>query len=837
MVHASEQRVGFEAIEPRLLMSADISVLGGPLADQEILSGDTTPVFADFSDFGHMRVSDDGSTIHESTRVFTIKNAGDGTLNLTGSPVVTISGADATDFVVTTLPGSTSLGAGETTTFVVTFNPSASGERNATITVASDDADEASYSFDIAGVGFDATSLYGGVYAGTTDPGSGDQVTGYDVVGMHYALYQADGTFIETSAGGDPFQFTVGMGSVIEGFEVGIPGMALGESRTLIIPPIMAYAGTSSPLADTTLIFEVYLQEIVSQTTPRLDITVTGNGQPIADGDHEPSAADDTDFGVVVAGQQVTHVFEISVTNNQGQFSLLGSPYIQVLGPDAGHFLVGDFIFTSSTLQFPVTFTAPQDAGVYEAQVLIPNTDPDESRLSFTIQGATDAIYAPDAYEANDTDQTAADLGTGNQTLTDLNIHQAGDVDWFEWTPTTQGTTRVTLSFESSEGPLVVQVYNMQGQLLSTSHATSGGQVLWLTGVPGEPVRLKVTNPQGLSQPEYQMAIREIVPGDFNNDGRVDVQDINPFVLALSDLAAYQAQYPGVVINEVDPNGDGVISVLDITPFSASLTEKLDLFDETWYLAMNPDVAADVGPGKVWSTAFEHYLTIGQQEGRSPSPYFDEAFYLERNPDVAADTGEGKIWASGYAHYLAFGQHEGRNPTPYFNEAFYLAMNPDVAAAVAAGSQPSGYLHFVHFGQTEGRLWSPIFDEAYYLAMNPDVATDVGTGVLRSAFQHFMYFGRYEGRAFSAVYDETYYLAHNPDVAADVGPGKVWASGFEHFLAAGQFEARAYSPYYNETAYLLNNPDVAADVGPGLKWARGFDHYVLYGQFEGRIAV
>ncbi|MCC7407958.1 MAG: choice-of-anchor D domain-containing protein [Phycisphaeraceae bacterium] len=837
MVHANDYQAGFEAIEPRLLMSADISLLGGPLANQEIQSGDTTPIFADFTDFGHMRVSDDGSIVHEATRLFTIKNAGDGTLNLTGSPVVTISGADAADFVVTTQPASASLGEGETTTFMVTFNPSVADERRATITITSDDADEASYSFDIVGLGVDAVSLYGGVYAGTTDPGSGAHTTLGEKIQVHYALYEADGTFHETSAGGDPFEFDLGYGQVIDGWEIGLPGMAVGESRTLIIPPAMAYGDSGHSLSGRTLIFEVYLEDVTLPLAQPPEIGVAGNGQDITDGDSTPSAADDTDFGAVPAGVQVTHIFEISASHGQGTFFMLGNPYIQLLGPDAGHFSVGEFIFTDSTLQFPVTFTAPQDAGAYQAQVMIPSTDPDESRLSFMILGATDPTYAPDDFEANDTADAATDLGTGNQTLTDLNIHQAGDVDWYEWTPTTEGTTRVTLTFEDEEGPLVVQVYNTQGQLLSTSHATSGGQVLWLTGVPGEPVRLKVSNPEGLSQPEYQMAIREIVPGDFNNDGRVDVQDINPFVLALSDLAAYQAQFPGVVLSEIDPNGDGVISVLDITPFSSSLTKNFDLFDEGWYLAVNPDVAADVGPGKAWATAFEHYLTIGQQEGRSPSPYFDEAFYLERNPDVAADTGEGKIWASGYAHYLAFGQHEGRNPTPYFNEVFYLAQNPDVAASVAAGSQPSGYLHFVHFGQTEGRLWSPIFDEAYYLASNPDVVADIGTPALRSAFHHFMYFGRYEGRAFSAVYDEAYYLAQNPDVAADVGAGKTWASGFEHFLAAGQFEARAYSPYYSETAYLLNNPDVAAEVGPGLKWATGFEHYVLYGQFEGRIAV
>jgi hypothetical protein len=62
------------------------------------------------------------------------------------------------------------------------------------------------------------------------------------------------------------------------------------------------------------------------------------------------------------------------------------------------------------------------------------------------------------------------------------------------------------------------------------------------------------------------------IPGDFNGDGVVTLSDINPFKLALTDTAAWQAQYPEVVLEEVDPNGDGVITLSDINPFKAILT-------------------------------------------------------------------------------------------------------------------------------------------------------------------------------------------------------------------------------------------------------------------------
>lgn len=58
-----------------------------------------------------------------------------------------------------------------------------------------------------------------------------------------------------------------------------------------------------------------------------------------------------------------------------------------------------------------------------------------------------------------------------------------------------------------------------------------------------------------------------LVLGDMNCDGVVNVLDINPFTLALSDPAAYAAAFPSCNINNGDINGDGNVDVLDINPF------------------------------------------------------------------------------------------------------------------------------------------------------------------------------------------------------------------------------------------------------------------------------
>lgn len=65
--------------------------------------------------------------------------------------------------------------------------------------------------------------------------------------------------------------------------------------------------------------------------------------------------------------------------------------------------------------------------------------------------------------------------------------------------------------------------------------------------------------------------LNALTPGDLNCDGTANVLDINAFVLALSDPAAYTAQYPGCPILNGDLDGDGAVTVLDINPFIALL--------------------------------------------------------------------------------------------------------------------------------------------------------------------------------------------------------------------------------------------------------------------------
>ena len=126
----------------------EIAIIGNALT---IADGDITPSVLDDTDFGSELV---GNTI---VKTFTIENSGVDPLTLTGaSPYVVISGANAADFSVSVIPSGTVSAVG-TTTFEITFQPSALGLRTTTLSIDNNDADENPYNFNIQGQGITCT--------------------------------------------------------------------------------------------------------------------------------------------------------------------------------------------------------------------------------------------------------------------------------------------------------------------------------------------------------------------------------------------------------------------------------------------------------------------------------------------------------------------------------------------------------------------------------------------------------------------------------------------------------------------------------------------------------
>ena len=90
----------------------------------------------------------------------------------------------------------------------------------------------------------------------------GDKVT-VQYVGQLFA----NGKEFDTSwkKGRTPFEFTIGQGAVIQGWDQGVPGMKVGGRRVLVIPPDLAYGAAGPPPtipANAPLVFVVDLKKI-----------------------------------------------------------------------------------------------------------------------------------------------------------------------------------------------------------------------------------------------------------------------------------------------------------------------------------------------------------------------------------------------------------------------------------------------------------------------------------------------------------------------------------------------------------------------------------------------
>ncbi len=96
--------------------------------------------------------------------------------------------------------------------------------------------------------------------------GSGVESKVGDSLTVHYTGMLEDGTKFDSSVDrGTPFNFILGIGQVIEGWEKGMEGMKVGEKRKLTIQPEYAYGERGVPGVippNATLIFEVELLEI-----------------------------------------------------------------------------------------------------------------------------------------------------------------------------------------------------------------------------------------------------------------------------------------------------------------------------------------------------------------------------------------------------------------------------------------------------------------------------------------------------------------------------------------------------------------------------------------------
>ena len=123
-----------------------------------------------------------------------------------------------------------------------------------------------------------------------TAVGEGPAVEAGDRVRVHYTGRLEDGTVFDSSVSrNQPFEFEVGAGMVIKGWDEGLIGMKAGGKRTLVIPPEMGYGerGIGPIPGNATLVFDIELLEIVEvppEGELEIEEVVLGSGKEAVPG-------------------------------------------------------------------------------------------------------------------------------------------------------------------------------------------------------------------------------------------------------------------------------------------------------------------------------------------------------------------------------------------------------------------------------------------------------------------------------------------------------------------------------------------------------------------------
>jgi hypothetical protein len=135
-----------------------------------------------------------------------------------------------------------------------------------------------------------------------------------------------------------------------------------------------------------------------------------------------------------------------------------------------------------------------------------------------------------------------------------------------------------TIEIDSTSGQITVdpgtQIY-LRGYLVTDARVINQDPNALMSGVDFSHTSesfIEVLTPGGTVSSESGHNYAPFSPGDVNCDVLVNNGDIDPFVLALTDSAAYTLQYQGCNIMNADINGDGLVNNGDIDAFVALLT-------------------------------------------------------------------------------------------------------------------------------------------------------------------------------------------------------------------------------------------------------------------------
>jgi hypothetical protein len=356
---------------------------GGTNPEINVFQGSTNLLSGGNYDFGSVL---GGASSPEIT--FTVENLGTTDLHLTGTPRVVISGPDAAMFVVGTQPATPVTPSGNTP-FTITFTPASLGAKTATVTIASDDADENPYVFSLTGTGVapdinlrqgstglpDGTGSYG---FGSLLVGSSSAAITFTVDNLGTSNLNLTGTPMAAISGADAAMFVVST-------QPATPVLPSGSTTfTITFTP----ADLGAKTATVTI-----ASDDPDENPYTFDLTGTGTAPEInlrQGSTYLPDGTGSFDFGSLLVGSSSTAITFTVDNLGTSALHLTGTPIVTIGGTDAAMFVVGTQpatpVAASGTSTFAVTFT-PATLGAKTATVTIANDDADESPYTFDLTG------------------------------------------------------------------------------------------------------------------------------------------------------------------------------------------------------------------------------------------------------------------------------------------------------------------------------------------------------------------------------------------------------------------------------------------------------------------
>lgn len=168
-------------------------------------------------------------------------------------------------------------------------------------------------------------------------------------------------------------------------------------------------------------------------------------------------------------------------------------------------------------------------------------------------------VSAPDdAYENNDTQALAANLGTLTTNANLSNLALTDSADWFRFTTTATGTSAntVAINFQNAQGNLALQLYNSSGMMLDASNGVGNSESVSLAGRAAGTYYARIYGASGATNPNYSFQIIAPTPPTTTTTptgGHFDIQ-INYAGFTASQRAIFEqaaARWESVIVGDL----------------------------------------------------------------------------------------------------------------------------------------------------------------------------------------------------------------------------------------------------------------------------------------------